>query len=125
LDLLSYRRPRKGPAVKVKFGPALGDPLGSGFGVEHVDFQILARRGSSEPWVDVGTLTAHARMKGTRYVTGSYEASLEVGDLFEGATFERAPWAPGTRTQRQRSAAAKQAAKEWVVETLEAVGWGL
>jgi hypothetical protein len=147
MDLLAYRPPkpkarRKPAAVKVKFGPA-SDKFS--VDVDSYNFDILARRGSGEwvnvGWVDViGADVSSITDRSTEYRVGEYQARLNLGSPYMEAVMELGEEADeydvevtregnyfaGTRTRTIRTAAeAKRMVKEWVVETLEIVGWGL
>ena len=139
LDLLSYRPPRaaKLAAVKVKFGPASGT-----FTVydDTYDFDILARRGSGD-WVVVGDVevigidVSSDTDRSTDYRVGEYrarfaspflEALLELGDDadYEVEVITPGNFFRGTRSRIKRTPAkAKRMVKDWVAETLEALGW--
>lgn len=144
LDLLAYRPPRaakpkrrKLGAVKVKFGPASNRFTAYD---DTYEFDILARRGSGD-WVVVGDVevigvdVSSDADRSTDYRVGEYrarftssymEALLELGDdaeydveVMTGGNYFR-----GTRSRVKRTTAeAKRMIKDWVAETLEALGW--
>jgi len=132
LDLLSYRPPRppknqRLPPVKVKFERTT-EPLGHAeYGPGHVEFDILARRGSGD-WMVVGTLMAHAddyswgRGTRNRAKVGYYEVAIDSDDhdIEESAEFVRAHTKkPGDRPDYTETAVqARKRAKDWIVSVL-------
>lgn len=127
LNLLGYRAPkrRKLAAVKVKFGPAEGEP---GYGRS---MTLWARRGSGE-WVDVGSVDIEYNdlnediMGDTEdFRVSDYRAVLYVDELDDDGEFDEFDVEVlGYRNRQIRTAVeAKRMIKAWVVETLEAIGW--